>query len=64
MMMFLPPGYPGPGRRRPETGPMEVKEGGAKRQVKWLVAIEGNPPLKLVLSSQKGGTFVKGLEVK
>ncbi|MDH4270453.1 MAG: M14 family metallopeptidase [Candidatus Aminicenantes bacterium] len=63
-MMFMPPGYPMPGRRRAEAGPTELKEGGAKRQVKWLVAIEGSPPLKLVLSSQKGGTSVKSLEVQ
>jgi hypothetical protein len=64
MRIFRPPGYPMPGRRRPEAGPTEVKEGGAKRQVKWLVAIEGTPPLKLVVSSQKGGTSVRSLEVQ
>ncbi len=64
MMMFMPPGYPAPGRRRPEAGPTEVKEGGAKRQVKWLIAVEGSPPLKLVVSSQKGGTSEKILEVQ
>ena len=64
MRMFMPPGYPMPARWRSEAGPTEVKEGGAKRQVKWLIAIEGNPPLKLVLSSQKGGTSVKSLEVQ
>ncbi len=64
MRMFMPPGYPMTERRRPEAGPTEVNEGGAKRQVKWLVAIEGSPPLKLVLSSQKGGTSVKSLEVQ
>jgi hypothetical protein len=63
-MMFMPPGYPMPERRRPEAGPTEVKEGGAKRHVKWLVAVEGSPPLKLVVSSQKGGTSVKSLEVE
>ena len=64
MRMFMPPGYPMPGRRRSAAGPTEVKEGGAKRQVKWLVAVEGNSPLKLVLSSQKGGTSVKKLDVQ
>ncbi|MBN2408350.1 MAG: hypothetical protein JXE07_01325, partial [Candidatus Aminicenantes bacterium] len=63
-MMFMPSGYPMPGRRRPEAGPTEVKEGGAKRRVQWLVAIEGAAPLKLVVSSQKGGTTVKSLEVQ
>lgn len=63
-MMFMPPGYPMRGRRRPEAGPTEVKEGGAKRQVKWLIAVEGSPPLKLVVTSQKGGTFIRNLEVQ
>jgi hypothetical protein len=35
------------------------KQVGPKRVVKWLVAVEGNTPLKVVLSSQKGGTRVQ-----
>jgi hypothetical protein len=63
-MRFVPPGPPMPGRRRPEAGPAEVKRGGAKRQVKWLIGVEGNPPLKLVVTSQKGGTSIKSVEVR
>jgi hypothetical protein len=32
--------------------------------VTWLVAIEGNSPLKIVLTSQKGGTKVRELTVR
>ena len=43
-------------------------EGGAQsgntREVTWLVSIEGNSPLKLVLTSQKGGTRVRELTVR
>jgi hypothetical protein len=34
-----------------------------RREVRWLVAIEGDSPLKVVVSSQKGGTKVKELGV-
>jgi hypothetical protein len=64
MMRFMPPGFPQPGARRQETGPAEVREGGAKRRVKWLVAVEGSPSFKVVVSSQKGGTAVKSLDVR
>ncbi len=37
---------------------------GNTREVTWLVAIEGNSPLKLVLTSQKGGTHVRELTVR
>jgi hypothetical protein len=37
---------------------------GSTRKVKWLVGIEGNSPLKVVVTSQKGGTQVKTLTVK
>ena len=43
-------------RRRPRTG--------NTREVTWLVSIEGNSPLKLVLTSQKGGTKVRELTVR
>jgi hypothetical protein len=32
--------------------------------VKWLVAVEGDTPLKVVVTSQKGGTAVKDLAVR
>ena len=37
---------------------------GNTRTVTWLVALEGNPSLKLVLTSQKGGTHVHELSVR
>lgn len=37
---------------------------GSTRKVKWLVSIEGNSPLKVVVTSQKGGTQVKTLTIK
>ena len=39
--------------------PTQVNQQGAKRTVRWLVAVEGNSPLKIVFTSQKGGTKVK-----
>lgn len=37
---------------------------GNTREVTWLVAIEGDSPLKIVLTSQKGGTKVRELTVR
>ncbi len=37
---------------------------GNTREVTWLIAIEGDTPLKIVLTSQKGGTHVKELSVR
>jgi hypothetical protein len=37
---------------------------GNTREVTWLVSIEGNSPLKVVLTSQKGGTVVRELTVR
>ena len=37
---------------------------GNTREVTWLVSMEGNAPLKLVLTSQKGGTKVHNLTVR
>jgi len=34
------------------------------REVSWLVAVEGDEPLKLVLSSQKGGTVVREITLR
>jgi len=33
-------------------------------EVKWIVKIQGNTPLKIVLTSQKGGTVVKDVDIK
>jgi len=37
---------------------------GNTREVTWLISIEGDSPLKLVLTSQKGGTKVRNLTVR
>ena len=37
---------------------------GPKREVKWLIAVEGKTPLKIVVTSQKGGTKVKEILIK
>jgi len=57
-----PQGFPTQTRRQvPES--RQVKGTGNTREVTWLVAIEGDSPLKLVLTSQKGGTVVRELNV-
>ncbi len=61
-MPFYPPGYP-TFRRPPRLNPTEVKTGGPKRTVTWLVAIEEGTPLKIVAASQKGGTRVEVLDI-
>jgi len=42
----------------------EEAQTGNTREVTWLISIEGNSPLKLVLTSQKGGTKVRNLTVR
>ena len=37
---------------------------GNTREVSWLVALEGSPSLKLVLTSQKGGTHVREVTIR
>jgi hypothetical protein len=44
--------------------PQAAPQTGNTREVTWLVSIEGNSPLKLVLTSQKGGTKVHNLTVR
>ena len=63
----MPPGIPGmpAGQRSPSGGrAAQVQPTGPRREVKWLVAVEGDTPLKVVVSSQKGGTAVKDLAPK
>ncbi|NOR14774.1 MAG: hypothetical protein GQ544_03620, partial [Candidatus Aminicenantes bacterium] len=62
---IYPPGYPMPQSRfgGPRLSPTEVKGKGPTRTVKWLVAVEGDTPLKVVVSSQKGGTKVKNVRI-
>ena len=63
MMMFYPPGFP-MFRRGPRYGPTRVDQTGPKRTVTWLIAVEGDTPLKIVSTSQKGGTQIKGLSIQ
>jgi hypothetical protein len=60
---FYPPGYPMPFMRQRQRQPTQVREKGPSRTVTWLVAVEGNTPLKIVVSSQKGGTKVKPVSI-
>ena len=64
MRRSMPPGYPMERMRRQTIEPTQVKQTGPKRDVKWLVAVEGNTPLKIVVTSQKGGTKVKNLTIQ
>jgi hypothetical protein len=63
-MMLYYPGFPMMFQRGPRYGPTEVKQKGPKRTVKWLVAVEGDAPLKVVVTSQKGGTKIKNLSIQ
>jgi hypothetical protein len=64
MLRFIPPGYPMQRMRRQRLQPTEVKKGGTQREVKWLIAVQGDAPLKVVVTSQKGGTRVKSLSIQ
>jgi len=65
MPRFIPPGYPMFFRMRgARFEPTQVKQTGPKREVRWLIAVEGNTPLKVVVTSQKGGTKVKNLLIQ
>jgi hypothetical protein len=46
--------YEQPGKQ--QTGPT--------REVKWLIAVEGETPLKVIVASQKGGSKEKSLTIK
>ncbi len=58
------PAFPGAPQqaRRQVPAEQQVKGTGNTREISWLVAIEGDTPLKLVLTSQKGGTKVRDLQ--
>jgi len=45
-------------------GATQVRDGGARRTVTWLVAVTGSAPLRVVVSSQKGGTRVATVKVQ
>jgi hypothetical protein len=60
---FRPTMPGGPAMQRPQAETERVKGTGNKREVSWLVTIEGDAPLKVVVTSQKGGTQVKELTI-
>lgn len=43
---------------------IEAAPDGNTREVSWLVSVEGSPSLKVVLTSQKGGTHVREVPVR
>jgi hypothetical protein len=45
-------------------GATQVRQTGPRRTVTWLVAVKGNSPLRVVVSSQKGGTQVATVKVQ
>jgi hypothetical protein len=63
MRFFYPPGYPMPFMRQQQRQPTQVRQRGPSRTVTWLVAVEGSTPLEIVLTSQKGGTKVKPVDI-
>jgi hypothetical protein len=42
----------------------EIDQTGNTREVTWLVAMEGDFPLKVIVTSQKGGTQVRELSIR
>jgi len=56
-------GMPG-GQRGGRGGAAQPAQTGPRREVRWVVAVEGDSPLKVVATSEKGGTSVKELAVK
>lgn len=67
MMMNLPPNIP------PEMmqqfmarmgGAQEETPAGNVREVKWLIGIEGTTALKVIVTSQRGGTQVKEITIR
>jgi hypothetical protein len=60
---FYPPGYPMFFMRQQQRQPTQVQGKGPSRTATWLVAVEGNTPLKVVVTSQKGGTKVKPVSI-
>lgn len=45
-------------------GEVQAPQAGNTREVKWLVAVEGNFPLKVVVTSQRGGTDVREITLR
>jgi hypothetical protein len=44
--------------------PAEVRQSGPRREVTWLVAVTGDTPLRVAVSSQKGGTAVTAVTMR
>jgi hypothetical protein len=63
MQPRLPPGYPQPPGRRQSGAAPQQQQRGPSREVSWLIAVDGDTPLKVVVTSQKGGTVVKNLTI-
>jgi hypothetical protein len=63
-MSFYPPGYPMPMRFGQRASATRVEGSGPNRTATWIVAVEDNTPLKVVVTSQKGGTKVKEIRVQ
>jgi len=67
MMANLPPGIP-PEMLQQFMQSMGMSDepaaAGNVREVEWLVAIEGNVPLKVIVTSQKGGTQVRDVPIR
>jgi hypothetical protein len=55
---------PAGGRGGQSGGPTQVTQTGPRRDVAWLVALKGDTPLRVVVSSQKGGTVVTNVKVQ
>ncbi|MBM3421090.1 MAG: hypothetical protein FJY11_08145 [Bacteroidetes bacterium] len=44
--------------------PGVIRGGNNKSEVKWMIGVKGDVPLKIVVTSQKGGTAVQELTIK
>lgn len=44
--------------------PGVIRGGNNRTEVRWILGVKGNVPLKIVVTSQKGGTAVKEITVK
>jgi hypothetical protein len=44
-------------------GDQPTQQEGNRREVTWLIAVEGDSPLKVLVSSQKGGTKVREVSI-
>jgi hypothetical protein len=61
----MPPGKPRfQMGQRGQAAPAGPPQTGPKREVKWLVAVADDAPLKVVSTCQKGGTSVRDVVVK